>query len=111
LPQLGSRAQQADLPSAFEVSFPALLLIRAAGPILLSFPEKFPIPLGHFLKKTPALDSMIRILSALVASAFVLVSASCCCTGEPKAPRLRKLPEFQEIETTTTTATEVEYSK
>ena len=54
---------------------------------------------------------MIRILSALVASAFVLVSASCCCTGEPKAPRLRKLPEFQEIETTTTTATEVEYSK
>jgi hypothetical protein len=54
---------------------------------------------------------MIRILSALLASAFVLTAASCCCTGEPKAPRLRPLPKFQEIETTQQTTTEVEYTK
>ncbi len=51
---------------------------------------------------------MIRILSAIVASAFVLLSVSCgCCTGEPKAPGLRPLPQFQEIQT----APEVHYSK
>jgi hypothetical protein len=41
---------------------------------------------------------MIRILSVLVASVFALLAASCCCTGEPKAPRLRSLPHFQEIQ-------------
>ncbi len=43
---------------------------------------------------------MIRILTALVASVFALLSVSCCCTGEPKAPGLRPLPQFQEIQTT-----------
>lgn len=52
---------------------------------------------------------MIRILSALAASAFALLAASCCCTGEPKAPGLRPLPQFQEIQTTQ--ATQVEYTK
>ena len=51
---------------------------------------------------------MIRILTALVASAFALLSVSCmCCTGEPKAPGLRPLPQFKEIETTH----EVHYAK
>lgn len=51
---------------------------------------------------------MIRILSALAASVFALLSVSCgCCTGEPKAPGLRPLPHFQEIQA----APEVNYSK
>ena len=41
---------------------------------------------------------MIRILSALVASVFALLTVSCCCTGEAKPPGLRKLPKFREIE-------------
>jgi hypothetical protein len=41
---------------------------------------------------------MIRILSAIVASSFALLSASCCCTGEAKPPGLRPLPQFQEIQ-------------
>jgi hypothetical protein len=53
---------------------------------------------------------MIRLLSALTATAFALISASCCCTGEPKAPGLRPLPQFKEIETTQTTS-EVRYEK
>lgn len=40
---------------------------------------------------------MIRIASALVVASFALLSASCCCTGEPKPPKLRSLPQFQEI--------------
>jgi hypothetical protein len=55
---------------------------------------------------------MIRIFTALVASAFALLTASCCCTGEAKPPGLRPLPHFQEIQTTTTTVTpEVRYTK
>ena len=53
---------------------------------------------------------MIRILTALAASAFALLAASCCCTSEVKPPGLRSLPQFQEIQTTTTTS-EVHYSK
>jgi hypothetical protein len=41
---------------------------------------------------------MIRILSAIVASVFALLAASCCCTGEAKPPGLRPLPQFQEIQ-------------
>ena len=41
---------------------------------------------------------MIRILSALVASVFALLTAACCCTGEANPPGLRKLPKFREIE-------------
>ncbi len=52
--------------------------------------------------------TMIRILTSLVASTFVLLTASCCCTGEPKAPGLRALPQFQEIHSS---APEVHYSK
>ncbi|MBX3740533.1 hypothetical protein OVA24_00390 [Luteolibacter sp. SL250] len=44
---------------------------------------------------------MIRFISAIAVTAFALISASCCCTSEPKAPPLRPLPQFQEIETTT----------
>jgi len=55
---------------------------------------------------------MIRILTALVATVFALLSASClCCTGEPKAPGLRPLPQFQEIQTTTTTEVDYHSSK
>ncbi|MEO7098097.1 MAG: hypothetical protein ABI162_01960 [Luteolibacter sp.] len=55
---------------------------------------------------------MIRILTALVASVFALLSASCvCCTGEPKPPGLRPLPQFQEIQTTTETHVESHSSK
>jgi hypothetical protein len=51
---------------------------------------------------------MIRIFTALAASVFALLSVSCmCCTGEPKAPGLRPLPQFHEIQT----APEVHYSK
>lgn len=41
---------------------------------------------------------MIRILSAIVASVFALLAASCCCTGEAKPPGLRPVPQFQEIQ-------------
>lgn len=54
---------------------------------------------------------MIRILTALVASAFVLLTAACCCTGEAKPPRLRALTQFQEIETTTVSEIPVTPSK
>jgi hypothetical protein len=43
---------------------------------------------------------MIRSVTALAVSAIALISASCCCTGEPEAPPLRPLPQFQEIQTT-----------
>lgn len=64
---------------------------------------------GNFPLKTCSTVIMIRIITALVASVFALLSASCCCTGEPKAPGLRPLPQFQEIQTTT--VQEVNYSK
>jgi hypothetical protein len=52
---------------------------------------------------------MIRIFLAIAASAIALFSASCgCCTGEPKAPGLRALPQFQEIQSA---GPEVHYSK
>lgn len=54
---------------------------------------------------------MIRILSALVASVFALLAASCCCTGETKPPRLRPLPRFQEIPAAPAPAPEVHYTK
>ncbi len=66
-------------------------------------------PVRHFLKNSNLL-SMIRLISALAATGFALISASCCCTGEPKAPPLRPLPQFQEIETTDAPA-EVHYAK
>jgi hypothetical protein len=59
------------------------------------------------LKKTTNTAPMIRILTAIAASAFAFISASCCCTGEARAPGLRPLPQFQEIQS----APEVHYSK
>lgn len=53
---------------------------------------------------------MIRLIAAIAVAASALLSASCCCTGEPKAPKLRPLPHFQEIETTDAPA-EVRYEK
>jgi hypothetical protein len=50
---------------------------------------------------------MIRILTAMIVSAFALLAASCCCTGEPKAAGLRPLPKFSEIQA----SPEVNYSK
>jgi hypothetical protein len=52
---------------------------------------------------------MTRILTALLASAFAFLAASCCCTGEPKAPGLRPLPKFMEIQSAG--GPEVNYSK
>ena len=54
---------------------------------------------------------MIRILTALVASAFALLAASCCCTGEAKPPGLRPLPQFQEIQSAPAPAPEVHHEK
>ncbi|MEI8039376.1 MAG: hypothetical protein WCJ14_13395 [Verrucomicrobiota bacterium] len=54
---------------------------------------------------------MIRILSALVISVFALLAASCCCTGESKAPGLRPLPRFKEIPTISAPAPVVRYTK
>lgn len=38
---------------------------------------------------------MTRIVSAILATIGLLSLASCCCTGEQRAPRLRSLPKFQ----------------
>ncbi|MFD0893374.1 hypothetical protein KBB96_18265 [Luteolibacter ambystomatis] len=40
---------------------------------------------------------MIRILLVSGASLVALFASSCCCTSEAKAPKLRKLPQFQEL--------------
>ena len=50
---------------------------------------------------------MIRLLAAFGLAAFAFLSASCCCTSEPKAPGLRPLPQFSEVPA----APEVEYTK
>lgn len=54
---------------------------------------------------------MIRILTALVASVFALLTAACCCTSDAKPPGLRPLPQFQEIQTTETTTVDDSSSK
>lgn len=54
---------------------------------------------------------MIRIVTALVASVFALLTASCCCTGEAKPPKLRPVPQFQEIQPAPAPAPEVNYTK
>lgn len=40
---------------------------------------------------------MIRIVTALAAAAVALVASSCCCTSDSKPPKLKPLPQFQEI--------------
>ncbi|MBK1883864.1 hypothetical protein JIN85_15710 [Luteolibacter pohnpeiensis] len=54
---------------------------------------------------------MTRVISALVATVFVLVSASCCCTSDSKPPKLRDAPHFSEIDTTVPAPAEVHYGK
>ena len=73
-----------------------------------------PPGMSHFLdsqvlfQNLPPQFPMIRILTAIVASVFALLSVSClCCTGEAKPPGLRPLTQFKEIQTTQ----EVHYSK
>jgi hypothetical protein len=66
------------------------------------FSSRFP----HFPKTIPD-NSMIRILASLVVSASALLAASCCCTSDTKPPRLRPLPQFQEIESAPEPAPEV----
>lgn len=42
---------------------------------------------------------MIRLFVLTFASIVTVLSTSCgCCTSDSKAPRLRPLPKFQEIE-------------
>jgi len=50
---------------------------------------------------------MFRATAVLFLTAFAVLSSSCCCTGEPKAKRLRPLPQFQEVPS----APEVDYAK
>jgi hypothetical protein len=57
------------------------------------------------------MTSMIRTATALVASVFALLAASCCCTSDTKPPGLRPLPQFQEISPGSPAAPEVHYSK
>lgn len=53
---------------------------------------------------------MIRIFTALIASALTLLAVSCgCCTGETKPPGLRPLPQFKEIQSAP--GPEVHYAK
>ena len=40
---------------------------------------------------------MTRIVSATAAAVLALVASSCCCTSDAKPPKLRPLPQFQEI--------------
>lgn len=40
---------------------------------------------------------MIRIFTAIAATAVALLASSCCCTSDAKPPGLRPLPQFQEI--------------
>ena len=54
---------------------------------------------------------MIRLLSALVVSALAMLAASCCCTSDTKPPRLRPLPQFQEIQAAPAPAPEVHATK
>ncbi|WP_265594677.1 hypothetical protein [Haloferula sp. BvORR071] len=50
---------------------------------------------------------MFRAIAIVCLTASAFVSASCCCTSEPKAHPLRPLPQFQEVPA----APEVHYSK
>jgi hypothetical protein len=54
---------------------------------------------------------MTRILTALVASVFALLTAACCCTSDAKPPGLRPLPQFQEIQTAPAPAVDYSSSK
>jgi hypothetical protein len=57
------------------------------------------------------LASMNRIASALVLASVALMAASCCCTSDSKPPKLRPLPQFQEIQGEAPAAPQVHYAK
>lgn len=67
--------------------------------------------LVHTRLKPTATIPMIRLISALVVSAFAFMAVSCCCTSDAKPPGLRPLPQFQEIQTAPAPAPEVRYEK
>lgn len=54
---------------------------------------------------------MFRAIVALCLSVFAVLFSSCCCTGEPKAKRLRPLPKFQEVPSAPEVEVEVDDAK
>ncbi|MBU6171256.1 MAG: hypothetical protein KGQ87_07170 [Verrucomicrobia bacterium] len=54
---------------------------------------------------------MIRIASALLLASAALIVTSCCCTSDSKPPKLRPLPQFQEIQAEAPAAPEVRSEK
>jgi hypothetical protein len=40
---------------------------------------------------------MIRILTLIALAATAVISSSCCCTSDTKAPKLKKLPKFRDF--------------
>jgi hypothetical protein len=106
LPKCRARSKSARLRGAIQMIFQCSLPANRAGghpPVSDRAGKTFEFP----LKKTTNSVPMIRILTAIAASVFAFISASCCCTGEASAPGLRPLPQFQEIQSTP----EVHYSK
>lgn len=105
LPERRSRTKQTGIRGTDEITSPSGSR-RESGKVLFLFQA---FSRSHL--KPTASDSMIRIFSALVVSAFALLAASCCCTGEAKPPGLRPLPQFQEIQSVPAPAPEVNYEK
>lgn len=101
LPEQHARTEPAGRRHSGQVIFREIPTSHSPSP---------PSPTRSTSHKTYRTDSMIRILSAIVASVFALLAASCCCTGEAKPPGLRQLPQFQEIQSAPATP-EVHYEK
>lgn len=112
LPELRPRLCAGSLRRAEQVIlFSAYLPAGRPKPTFSSAPSAFPSgsPIGCRTKPIAFHSSMTRILLAFAAFTGALVSASCCCTGEARAPRLNPLPKFQEIQTPPAPV-EVQYS-
>jgi hypothetical protein len=54
---------------------------------------------------------MTRTAFALILAGISLTAASCCCTSDSKPPKLRALPQFQEIQAEAPAAPEVRATK
>lgn len=54
---------------------------------------------------------MTRLISALIVTGLALIAASCCCTSDTKPPKLRPLPQFQEIQGEAPVAPEIRATK
>ncbi len=54
---------------------------------------------------------MIRTAFALILSGISLAAASCCCTSDTKPPKLRALPQFEEIQAEAPASLEVRPEK